>query len=198
MYNADKETEQRYDPEDMKAALDTLKKGGIMLYPTDTIWGIGCDATNKEAVEKIYRLKNRPDSKSMLVLVCSESQLERLVGEIPEAAEMLLETAVNPLTIIYDRANGVAENLLAPDGSIGIRITDELFSKTLCRKFGKPIVSTSANISGQPSPAVFKDISEEIKEGVDYIVRYGQDDEKAHKQSNIIKVSNKGVIKVIR
>ena len=136
----------RYDAADMAEAVRVLKEGGILLYPTDTIWGIGCDATNREAVERIYRLKQRSDAKSMLVLVGSEGELQRTVEEVPEAAWMLIEAAVNPLTIIYDRPVGVAPNLLAEDGSLGIRITNELFSRTLCQRLKHPLVSTSANI----------------------------------------------------
>lgn len=189
---------QRYDLEDLKQAITVLESGGIILYPTDTVWGLGCDATNVEAVKKIYTLKRREDSKSMLVLVGSEAQLERTVGNVPEAAWMLIEAAVSPLTIIYDSSKGIASNLAADDGSLGVRITGELFSQALCRRFGKPIVSTSANISGEKTPALFREISPEIKNNVDYIVKYRQDDNNRQSSSNIIKVSDSGVIKVIR
>lgn len=198
MENKEHKEEIRYEREDMAQALEVLKKGGIILYPTDTIWGIGCDATNEEAVKKIYDLKQRSDSKSMLVLVGSEGELQRNVEEVPEAAWMLIETAVNPITIIYDRPKGIARNLLAEDGSAGIRITSELFSRTLCNQLRRPIVSTSANISGKKTPVTFSEIDEDIKKGVDYIVRFRQNDISRHKSSNIIKVSDSGIIKIIR
>lgn len=198
MENKEHKEEIRYEREDMAQALEVLKKGGIILYPTDTIWGIGCDATNEEAVKKIYGLKQRSDSKSMLVLVGSEGELQRNVEEVPEAAWMLIETAVNPITIIYDRPKGIARNLLAEDGSAGIRITSELFSRTLCNRLRHPIVSTSANISGKKTPVTFSEIDEGIKKGVDYIVRFRQNDISRHKSSNIIKVSDSGIIKIIR
>lgn len=184
--------------DDVNEALNCLKKGGLILYPTDTVWGIGCDATNSEAVAKIYSLKRREDSKSMLVLVNNEVALERLVPEIPEVTWELLEVANRPLTIIYDNVHSVAPNLLAADGSLGIRITNEKFSKELCRRLGRPIVSTSANISGEKSPAFFKEINDEIKKGVDYVVKYSQDDQESSSPSNIIKLSKGGVIKIIR
>lgn len=198
MENKEHKEEIRYEREDMAQTLEVLKKGGIILYPTDTIWGIGCDATNEEAVKKIYDLKQRSDSKSMLVLVGSEGELQRNVEEVPEAAWMLIETAVNPITIIYDRPKGIAHNLLAEDGSAGIRITSELFSRTLCNRLRRPIVSTSANISGKKTPVTFSEIDEDIKKGVDYIVRFRQNDTSRHKSSNIIKVSDSGIIKIIR
>lgn len=188
----------RYDREDMNRAVETLKKGGIILYPTDTVWGIGCDATNEEAVKRIYDLKKREDSKSMLVLVGSYGELEKTVAEIPEAAWMLLDAAVKPLTIIYDHPRGIARNLLAEDGSLGIRVTDELFSRELCRRLRRPIVSTSANVSGKKTPRVFSEIEKEILEGVDYTACYRRDDNSKGKSSDIIKVSDNGVIKVIR
>ena len=188
----------RYDAADMAEAVRVLKEGGILLYPTDTIWGIGCDATNREAVERIYRLKQRSDAKSMLVLVGSEGELQRTVEEVPEAAWMLIEAAVNPLTIIYDRPVGVAPNLLAEDGSLGIRITNELFSRTLCQRLKRPLVSTSANISGEKSPATFADIDPVIIAGVDYVVKYRQEENMPHRSSNIIKLSDSGVVKIIR
>ena len=184
--------------EDIKRATDVLKKGGIILYPTDTIWGIGCDATNAEAVKKIYELKRRAESKSMLVLVDGEAMLERTVRDIPEVAWQLIEAAVDPLTIIYDHPDGVAPNLLADDGSLGIRITSERFSKELCRRLRRPIVSTSANLSGEKAPALFDDISDVVKEGCDYVAEYRRDDRTSHKPSNIIKVGEGGLFKVIR
>lgn len=186
-----------YD-QDIRNALDTLRKGGIILYPTDTIWGIGCDATNAEAVKKIYGLKQRAESKSMLALVDSEAALERTVDDIPEVAWDLIDAAVRPLTIIYDLPHGVAKNLLAEDGSLGIRITKERFSNDLCRRLRRPLVSTSANISGEKSPVSFHDISQEIIDGVDYVVSYRQDENINAVASNIIKLSDGGLFKVIR
>ncbi|MDE5814482.1 MAG: Sua5/YciO/YrdC/YwlC family protein, partial [Muribaculaceae bacterium] len=154
--------ELRYDEDDLKEAVRVMKDGGIILYPTDTVWGIGCDARNEEAVRKIYDLKKRADSKSMLVLVGSEGMLQRTVKDVPEIAWQLIDVAVNPMTIIYDHPLGVAENLKAEDGSLGIRITGERFSRTLCDRMRGPIVSTSANGSGNPSPMTFAEISSEI------------------------------------
>lgn len=188
----------RFSREDITKALETLKAGGVILYPTDTIWGLGCDATNPEAVEKIYYIKGRSESKAMLALVGSDGQLQNAVAHIPEISWELIDSAVHPLTIIYDHPKGLAHNLIAPDGSMGIRITNENFSRTLCQRFGKPIVSTSANKSGQKSPATFADIPREIKEKVDYIVKYGRDNSLPHTASNIIKISDGGVVKVIR
>ncbi len=184
--------------EDIREAVNVLKRGGIILYPTDTVWGIGCDATNREAVKKIYALKQREESKSMLVLVDSEGMLDRTVRDIPDVAWQLIEAAVNPLTIIYDHPDGVAENLLAPDGSLGIRVTSERYSAELARRLRRPIVSTSANIAGKKTPAVFDEIADEIKEGCDYVAEYRRDDNSRHKPSNIIKVSEGGLINVIR
>lgn len=175
-----------------------MKKGGIILYPTDTVWGIGCDATNPDAVKKIYALKQREESKSMLVLVDGEAMLERTVNDIPEVAWQLIEAAVDPLTIIYDHPHGVAPNLLADDGSLGIRVTEERYSNELCRRLRRPIVSTSANISGKKAPAVFSQISQEIIDGVDYVAEYRREETGNPSPSNIIKVSDGGLIKVIR
>lgn len=182
----------------MAKAIETMRNGGIILYPTDTVWGIGCDATNADAVQKIYDLKKRADSKSMLVLVGSEGELQRAVTTVPDAAWMLIEAAVKPLTIIYDQPKGLADNLLAEDGSVGIRITDELFSRTLCQRMRVPVVSTSANVSGKKTPRNFEEIDDVIKEGVDYVVRYRQWDTTPGKSSDIIKVSDSGEIQIIR
>ncbi len=191
-------SQPRYSREDMSKALETLRTGGVILYPTDTIWGLGCDASNPEAVEKIYRIKGRAESKAMLALVGSEGQLQSAVSHIPEIAWDLIEAAVRPLTIIYDHPKGIASNMIASDGSIGIRITNESFSRTLCQRFGKPIVSTSANRSGQPAPGTFSDINPLILANVDYIVKYGRESTQVHRSSDIIKISDGGLIKVIR
>ncbi len=184
--------------EDIKEAVRVMRAGGIILYPTDTIWGLGCDATNEEAVKKIYALKQRPDSKSMLVLTDHEAKLERIVDEVPEVAYNLIEVSEKPLTIIYSGAKNIASNLIAQDGSVGIRITREAFSKALCEAFRMPIVSTSANISGQPSAHNFAEISDEIKQGVDYIVKYRQNDFSKASPSSIIKLEKGGVVTIIR
>jgi L-threonylcarbamoyladenylate synthase len=184
--------------EDIKQTLETLQKGGIILYPTDTIWGIGCDATNSTAVKKIYNLKQREDHKSMLVLLENPNTIPSYIAEMPEVAWDLIECSEKPTTIIYDNAKNLAPNLVAEDGSIGIRITREAYTSELIRRFRKPIVSTSANISGLPSPAFFDEISEEIKAGVDYVVKYRQDDFSDFKPSTIIKLGNSGLFKIIR
>lgn len=184
--------------EDMKRACEVLRAGGLILYPTDTVWGIGCDATNEEAVRKVYALKQREDSKAMLVLVDNAVKVDFYVKEVPPVAWDLLEVATNPLTIIYSGARNLAPNLLAEDGSVGIRVTEEEFSKQLCFRFRKAIVSTSANISGEPSPKNFAEISEAVKQGVDYIVGYRQNDKQKHKPSSIIKLGPTGEIKIIR
>lgn len=184
--------------EDMKRACEVLRAGGLILYPTDTVWGIGCDATNEEAVRKVYALKQREDSKAMLVLVDNAVKVDFYVKEVPPVAWDLLEVATNPLTIIYSGAHNLAPNLLAEDGSVGIRVTEEEFSKQLCFRFRKAIVSTSANISGEPSPKNFAEISEAVKQGVDYIVGYRQNDKQKHKPSSIIKLGPTGELKIIR
>jgi len=184
--------------EDVTQAVEVLKKGGVILYPTDTVWGLGCDATNEIAVQRISKIKNRPDSKSMLVLMENPALLDRYVDEVPEIAWDLIEVAVTPLTVIYPGAKNLAKSLVAEDGSIGIRFTQEAFTREMISRFRKPVVSTSANISGQPAPAVFKDISEEIKSKVDYIVQYRQDETTPGKPSGIIKLGVGGQIEIIR
>jgi L-threonylcarbamoyladenylate synthase len=184
--------------DDIKKAQEVLYQGGIILYPTDTIWGIGCDATNEEAVRKVYELKKRVDSKALIVLVGNPVKLEFYVREVPEIAWDLVDFAEKPLTIIYPGARNLASNLLAEDGSVGIRVTKEAFSMALCERFHKAIVSTSANVSGQPSPRFFGEISSEIVHGVDYVVRYRQDDEKPAAPSSIIKLGVSGQVEIIR
>lgn len=184
--------------EDLKKAIDCMRSGGIILYPTDTVWGIGCDARNSEAIKKIFALKKRSESQSLLVLVNNFKEVEQLTDEIPEIAYELIEAAVNPITIIYDSASGVAPELIAPDGSLGIRVTHEKFSNELCKRFKGPVVSTSANVHGEKTPTTFREISSKIIEGVDYVVRYRKDDSKEASPSNIIKLEKNGVIKLIR
>ena len=175
-----------------------MRGGGGILYPTDTIWGIGCDATNEDAVRRVYEIKQRQDSKAMLVLVDSSVKVDFYVQDVPEVAWDLIDLADKPLTIIYSGARNLAANLLAEDGSVGIRVTNEDFSKRLCQQFRKAVVSTSANISGQPSPRNFSEISEEVKSAVDYIVGYRQEEMSNPKPSSIIKLDKGGVIKIIR
>ena len=175
-----------------------MREGGVILYPTDTVWGIGCDATNEEAVRRVYEIKKRTDSKALLVLVDTPVKVGFYVKDVPDVAWELMEVADKPLTIIYSGARNLAPNLLAEDGSIGIRVTDELFSKRLCQQFRKAVVSTSANVSGQPGAANFSEISDEIKSAVDYVVGYRQDDMGRPKPSSIIKLDKGGVIKIIR
>lgn len=184
--------------EDIKKACEVMAAGGIILYPTDTIWGIGCDATNEKAVQRVYELKRRTDNKAMLVLMDSEAKLDRYVSDVPDIAWDLISVSDKPLTIIYSSAKNLATNLLGADGSVGIRITNEEFSKKLCERFRKPLVSTSANVSGEPSPANFSEVSEVIKEGVDYIVSYRQDDMSKSAPSGIIKLGAGGLVQVIR
>lgn len=183
---------------DIKKALEVLKNGGVILYPTDTIWGIGCDATNQKAVQKIYNIKKREDSKSMLVLMENPALLDRYVDDVPEVAWDLVEITTTPLTVIYPNAKNLASNLIADDGSIGIRFTKEEFTSQLLQRFRRPLVSTSANISGEKSPAFFDEISEEIKDQVDYIVEYRQDNTTPSQPSSIIKLGPGGRIDIIR
>ena len=184
--------------EDIKKCIEVLNRGGIILYPTDTIWGIGCDATNADAVKKIYELKKRVDNKAMLILLDSDCKLDRYVRDVPNVAYELLEAAVSPLTIIYDNGYNLAPNLLGENNSIGIRITNETFSQTLCRRFRRPVVSTSANISGEPSAKNYNQISQEIKSGVDSIVQYRQADNRENTASSIVKLGADSTIKIIR
>ena len=204
----------RYNKEDLQQALQVLRNGGIIVYPTDTVWGIGCDATNVEAVKRIYALKQREDSKSMLVLLDSAAKLNYYV-DVPEAAEMLLgvqntdrfadgaqtdlqDEPTKPMTIIYPNARHLAQNLIAEDGSIGIRITSEPFSQALCAQLKKPIVSTSANISGHPSARFFHEIEQAILEGADYVCLFRREDETPHQPSTIIKINADNSFKIIR
>jgi len=183
---------------DIKQAVDVLRQGGVILYPTDTIWGIGCDATCETAVKRVFDIKQRIDSKALLVLVDSVAKLQGYVDELPDVAWDLIELSEKPLTIIYSGAKNLAKNMVASDGTVGIRITNEPFSKRLCETFRKPIVSTSANVSGSESPSCFQEISEEILSAVDYVVTYRQDDRSKAVPSSIIKLGLTGEIKIIR
>ena len=183
----------------IKKAAEVIKAGGTILYPTDTIWGIGCDATNPEAVKKVFAIKRREESKSLVTLVCDLDMLARYVKDIPEAALDLIEVNDAPMTIIYPDAMHLASNVIAEDGSVGIRIPKNEFCRQLCFRLRKPIVSTSANISGENPPKGFKDISQEIKDAVDYIVHPSMEEKAStHKASQIIKIGLKGEIQIIR
>lgn len=184
--------------EDIKKAIEVMKKGGVILYPTDTIWGLGCDAQNENAIKKIYEIKRRAESKSMLCLVDSIDRIYNYVDDVPEIAEDLIDLAIKPITIIYEGAKNLPISLIGEDKTIGIRVTKEAFSKELCRRFSKAIISTSANISGEKSPAKFSEISDEIKKLVDYIVTYRQNDNNTASASQIIKLGKNGEVKVIR
>lgn len=184
--------------EDIKKACEVLNKGGLILYPTDTIWGIGCDATNEEAVKKVFALKKRADSKALIVMIDNPVKLDFYVDEVPELAIDLIEVSQKPMTVIYDKGRNIASNLLAEDGSLAIRVTNERFSNELCKRFRKAIVSTSANVSGTPAPRYFNEIDDEIISGVDYVVQYRQDDTTPANASSIIKLKNDGEIKIIR
>jgi L-threonylcarbamoyladenylate synthase len=182
---------------DIEKCLDVLKSGGLILYPTDTVWGIGCDATNEEAVEKIYRLKRRSDEKAMIVLVADEKDIMQHVAAPDLSLFDHLDKTTKPTTVVYEGALGFADNLVAKDGSIAIRICKEEFCRQLIKRFRKPIVSTSANISGMPAPNFFKEISDEIKNGVDHIVQYKQHDETFAQPSSLIKWNN-GNVTILR
>jgi L-threonylcarbamoyladenylate synthase len=184
--------------DDLRAAVQVLRKGGIILYPTDTIWGIGCDATNPSAVARIYEIKQREDSKSMLVLLDTAAGLDRYIQEVPEIAWDLIELADKPLTIIFPGAKNLAKNLVSEDHSIGIRIVRDEFCNKLIQQFRKPVVSTSANISGEPWPVNFDAIDPVILQRVDYVVKWRQEDYTKEKPSAIIKLGLKGEVEVIR
>lgn len=199
---------ERYDREDLQEAVRVLRAGGVIVYPTDTVWGIGCDATNEDAVRKVYALKHRVDSKSMLVLLDGAGKLQGYVEHIPDAAWDLLECTAHdrdsqglqprPMTIIYPGAKNIAPNLIAEDGSIGIRITQEPFSKALCEQLHRPIVSTSANISGEPTAKNFRQISQAVLDAADYVCRYRRNDETEKRPSSIIKLGIDNQIQIIR
>ncbi len=184
--------------EDIKKAVEVMRQGGVILYPTDTIWGIGCDATNEDAVRKVYEIKKRTDSKALICLVDTPDRVQRYVQEVPSVAWDVMELTDSPLTIIFDGAKNLAANLLAEDGSVGIRVTQEEVSKRLCYRFQKPVVSTSANISGEPSATCFAEISEEIIQAVDYVMEARRKDTRKCQSSKIIKLGVSGEIQIIR
>ncbi len=183
---------------DIKNCVHTLEEGGTILYPTDTVWGLGCDATNEAAVEKLFLLKRRPQNKSMIILLADARDVLQYVAAPPPDIIAILESFEQPTTVIYDHALELAENVLHPDGSIGIRVTGDPFCKALIKRFRKPIVSTSANISGEQAPAVFRDISPEVISGAGYVVRFRQDDHTSRQPSAIIRINDDGEIVKIR
>jgi L-threonylcarbamoyladenylate synthase len=183
---------------DIKQAVETLRQGGAILYPTDTIWGLGCDATNEKAVNRILNIKKRTEKKSMMILVSDIGMLQGYIKEMPDIAWDLIEYAEKPLTLIFANARNLAPTIIAEDGSIGIRVVQDEFARRLIERFRKPIVSTSANISGEPNPEFFDDISEEIKDQVDYIVNWRQEDRTPHEPSSIIKLKSNGEFNLIR
>ena len=184
--------------EDIRRAVEVMNKGGIILYPTDTIWGLGCDATNADAVRRIYEIKQRTDAKALISLVDSETKVQFYVKEVPEVAWDVMELSERPMTVVFDGGRNLAPNLLAEDGSVAIRITKEAFSKELCMRMKRAVVSTSANISGQPAPRCFSEISEEIKKAVDYICTSRQDEPPTQTASSIIKLGTGGEVTIIR
>jgi L-threonylcarbamoyladenylate synthase len=184
--------------EDIRESLTALRNGGVILYPTDTIWGLGCDATNSAAIEKIFRIKSRIATKSLLILVSNIQMAGRYVTEIPEIVYELTEVSDTPLTIIYPGGKNLAEGVCAEDGSVGIRICHDDFCNELIGRFRKPIVSTSANFSGKPSPEHFGDIDKELIKGVEYVVKYRQNDRQAASASPVIKIDVNGTFKIIR
>ncbi len=184
--------------EDIKNAVKVLKEGGVILYPTDTVWGIGCDATNEEAVVKVYKIKHRDDSKALICLVDSDARLQRYVRNVPNIAWDLLDAAIKPTTVILDGAVNLAPNLIAEDGSIAMRITKEPFSKELCYRFQKALVSTSANISGEPAAQNYRDIAPELLKSVDYVCFSRRQEHKPHTPSSIIRLKPNGEVSIIR
>ncbi len=181
----------------MELILDNLKEGKTILYPTDTVWGLGCDATNEESVNKIYRIKNREESKSLIILVSSVDMLKEYIVKMPEKALDILKKAIKPTTIIYNAPKNLASNTIAKDNTIAIRIPKDDFCKKLIEKFGKPIVSTSANISGESTPKSFSEITEAIINSVDYVVDLHQE-KRSEKSSRILKINLKNEIEIIR
>ena len=184
--------------EDIRRAIEVMNNGGIILYPTDTIWGLGCDATNAEAVKRIYAIKQRTDAKALISLVDSEAKVQFYVREVPEVAWDVMELSERPMTVVFDGGRNLAPNLLAEDGSVAIRITKEPYSKELCMRMKRAIVSTSANISGEPAPRCFAEISKEIIAAVDYVCTSRQDEPPTQKASSIIKLGVGGEVTIIR
>ncbi len=186
-----------YD-KDIAKAVEVMRNGGVILYPTDTVWGIGCDATNPDAVARVYEIKRRADTKAMICLVDSDARLQRYFKKVPDVAWDVMELATKPITVILDEAVNLAPNLMAEDGSVAMRITNEPFSKQLCYRFQKAIVSTSANISGEPAASNFCDINPELLDTVDYVCKSRRQEKKPHTPSSIIKIAVNGEIQIIR
>lgn len=186
------------DHQDLKKSLDTLRSGGLLLYPTDTIWGIGCDPLNVEAIQQIYALKGRDQAKSMILLLENENMLSSYVEEVPDVAYQLIEYSERPLTIVYSKAKNLPPELVNSDGSIGIRIVKHPYCEELIRRFRRPIVSTSANLSGEPSPKGFEDIAENIRDGVDYIAEYGRMESGSGQPSVVMKLDPSGAFEFLR
>lgn len=184
--------------DEIRRATEVLRRGGVILYPTDTVWGIGCDATNPAAVKKVYEIKKRADSKALIILVPTVDDVAFYVEDFPEVAEQLIEYSEKPITIVYDKGIRLAPEVLAEDGTVGIRVTKELFSNRLCRSLRKPLVSTSANISGEPSPATFPEISDEILKTVDYVVNFRRNDLNISKPSTVMRLKSGGEFKILR
>ncbi len=184
--------------QEIENALKVLREGGIILYPTDTVWGIGCDATNESAVAKVNEIKGRSADKSLIILLDNDNNLQSYVTEIPDVAYELIEYAENPLTIIFSGAKNLAKNVINGDGTIGIRVVKHKFCEQLIQRFRKPIVSTSANLSGQPTPRYFDEISDEIINAVDYVVDFEQELSEVKKPSTIIKLGPTGQFEFIR
>ncbi len=184
--------------DDIRKAIEVMKGGGVILYPTDTVWGIGCDATNAEAVAKVYEIKHRDDSKALICLVDSDNRLQRYIRNVPDVAWQVIDTVTKPTTLVLGGAVNLAPNLIAEDGSVGIRITNEPFSKELCYRFQKAIVSTSANVSGAPAAQNYCDISDEILSAVDYVCESRRQEHRPHQPSSIIKLGAAGEVTIIR
>ena len=188
--------------EDIRNAVETMRKGGVILYPTDTVWGIGCDATNEEAVKRVYAIKQRDDSKALICLVDSDARLQRYVKNVPDVAWQLIDSLTDsdarPTTLILDGAINLAPNLIAEDGSIALRVTQESFSKELCYRFQKAVVSTSANISGEPAAQNYRDIDPQIIEAVDYVCWSRRQEHQPHQPSSIIRLRQNGEVEIIR
>lgn len=184
--------------DDIKNSLKILKEGGVLLYPTDTVWGLGCDATSPAAVQKIFKIKTRAESKSLIILVNGITMLERYVKYIPATANELIEVSDSPLTIIYPEGKNLATGVCSDDGSVGIRICNEPFCNELISRFRRPVISTSANISGRSSPSDFSEIEEEIIKSADYVVKYRQEERRKNSASPVIKINKNGVFEILR
>lgn len=184
--------------DDISAAVRCMRQGGVILYPTDTVWGLGCDSADSAAVHRIFEIKHRAEAKALISLVDSVAMLERFVSDIPDVALELAELSTSPVTIVYDRPVGLAPELLAPDGSAALRLTRERYSAALCRALRRPVVSTSANVSGHPTPAFFAEIDRHIIDAVDYVALYRRDDRQPARSSSVIKIGNDASMKIIR